>query len=361
MTLALEYREFIAVCVLVCFYLYYLIFLVRWHLKDMEKRKDRRRYLALLEFLPFIGTLIWLLIRPGGPGPYRGGEAKGKANDIKNKGYDAKHTQYRRHDNSTRRGFLFELIERAGDNSEEDRQVSANKKSRTDKDTGAKKDKRTTERKLLSDKLPVLKYIRPIELIFILFSSILIFSNIFWGTSLEWNKPSALIPAGVLTVLGIVVWLVSKDYKKGLRVIRDWLPISMALFIYENLHDITMLINPASHELTLVKIDEMLLGGQPSLWMENLNCGLMSDIMATCYVSYFILPAFIGIPLYLSESRDLRKRAFHTGFLAVILTFYLGFVGYIIYPAVSRDICRAYPLLNEDGTPVLDSNGQQVY
>lgn len=121
--------------------------------------------------------------------------------------------------------------------------------------------------------------------------------------------------------------------RRGLRAARemiaDWLPFILCLWVYENLHDLTMLIRPDVVDGQLAAIDARLLGTQPTLALQRIVHPALTDYLTGCYSSYFFIPPLFAGWLWLrghvEEFRELQ--------LMMLLVFYAGFIGYVCVPA----------------------------
>lgn len=110
-----------------------------------------------------------------------------------------------------------------------------------------------------------------------------------------------------------------------------WLPFSLCSLIYENLHDLTCLIRRETYDSALMAFDQWLFGVQPTLWLErHLATPWLTDCMVLAYGTYFFLPAALLLVAY----RRGDQRRFRTLSVAVLLVFLLGFLSYVLIPAV---------------------------
>ena len=118
--------------------------------------------------------------------------------------------------------------------------------------------------------------------------------------------------------------------RKITEMIRDWLPFIMLLFIYENLHDLTDTISPNIVDYALREIDEILFGIEPTLFLQQITTPWLTEFMTVSYALYFVYPAIIlGVLYYKRDIIQFREFVF-----ALTLCFYLGFLGYILVPAI---------------------------
>jgi membrane-associated phospholipid phosphatase len=119
-------------------------------------------------------------------------------------------------------------------------------------------------------------------------------------------------------------------FRNSLAMLRDWLPMVWLAFVYENLHDLTNAIRPTVVDETLRTIDEAVFGVEPTLILQKFMTPLLSDYMTLCYGLYFLFPILcLGIIYYRKEFIKFREI-----FLSLNLCYYLGFLGYLLVPAI---------------------------
>jgi membrane-associated phospholipid phosphatase len=122
--------------------------------------------------------------------------------------------------------------------------------------------------------------------------------------------------------------------RQALGLVRDWLPFIACLWIYENLHDLTLWIRPDTVDAALARADEALFGVQPTLWLQRIVSPLLNDYMALAYMTYFVFPPLLAGWLYLRG----HLREFKELQLGMLIAFYVGFLGYIAVPAVGPQL-----------------------
>jgi membrane-associated phospholipid phosphatase len=139
--------------------------------------------------------------------------------------------------------------------------------------------------------------------------------------------------------------------KRGWILFRDFLPVLIIFEVYDGLGYMLHLINPHDADPTLIRIDRLLFGTDPSLWMERFITPFLNDLMHLAYFSFYFLPLVLGIVLWMGG----KKEAFHRLVMASTSAFYLCFVGYLLVPAVGPRYTLAHlyrvPL---EGTPITD-------
>ncbi len=122
--------------------------------------------------------------------------------------------------------------------------------------------------------------------------------------------------------------------RRALAMVRDWLPFILCLWVYENLHDLTRWIRPDTVDATLARADLWLFGVQPTIWLQRCLHPLLDDYMAFAYMMYFVFPPLLAGWLYLRG----HVHAFKELQLAMLVAFYVGFLGYIAVPAVGPQL-----------------------
>jgi len=117
-------------------------------------------------------------------------------------------------------------------------------------------------------------------------------------------------------------------------MVGDWLPFILCLWVYENLHDLTSWIRPDTVDASLARADAWLFGVQPTLWLQRWITPLLDDYLALAYMMYFVFSPLLAGWLYLrghvAEFKEFQ--------LALLIAFYVGFLGYIAVPAVGPQL-----------------------
>ena len=121
------------------------------------------------------------------------------------------------------------------------------------------------------------------------------------------------------------------------RFIRDIAPFVFAISIYTNLHDTIHFVNAHDVQDKLIAIDQWLFGTQPCLWAEQFYHPWLTDWFSLSYMNYFWITVVLVLYLYFQK----RYRAFRTVMLTMILCYYLGYILYILFPAVPPRIALA--------------------
>lgn len=119
--------------------------------------------------------------------------------------------------------------------------------------------------------------------------------------------------------------------RRAVRTTREFGPLFACLAIYEALHDLTPVLRPHVEDHWLVASDHALFHANVGVWLEaHIGSPAMTRVMTYCYVSY----AFAS-PIYASwQYVRGRYPQFHDFALAITVTAFLGYSGYLLFPAV---------------------------
>jgi membrane-associated phospholipid phosphatase len=155
----------------------------------------------------------------------------------------------------------------------------------------------------------------------------------------------------IVTILVFFAFLAVIKLKPQWRLIRDGLPFGFCIAIYTNLHDTIHFANPHDVHNTLIKIDQFLFGAQPCVWSEKFITPFWTDFFTFFYVLFFVWAPLLALILYLKNDRV----KFRYTMVGVILAFYIGYLGYVLFPAAPpRIVLAEYFTKTLHGLPFLD-------
>jgi membrane-associated phospholipid phosphatase len=193
------------------------------------------------------------------------------------------------------------------------------------------------------------------------FSLVLVGLAVVYGGHWKVTDGSVLWPAAVLLVIVLLNvalrWRgflahdpeIRRDVRRRtLTTVRDWLPMILLIFVYENLRAFTHLIRPHPIDLTLYTLDVKLFGVEPVLVAQRFANGYLTDYFAFAYSLYFIIPLILATTLYLRNHRE----EFRELMLAIVMVMYSGFILYVLFPAGPPRFCpELMPLLDPARLP----------
>ena len=125
------------------------------------------------------------------------------------------------------------------------------------------------------------------------------------------------------------------------RIITAFFPLVPVLGIYDSLRFIPEL-NPGDRDDLLISIDRAVLGRDPSVWLERISTPWLTDLLQVAYLVYYVLPIVLLGTLYCGQSRFAKERgqtrehgrAFDLCVVALLLSHYFAFTGYMAIPAL---------------------------
>lgn len=175
------------------------------------------------------------------------------------------------------------------------------------------------------------KVLRPEEVIALIFLLPFVAMTLVSGITPQlyhWTTTGYLLPA---LMIGFIVWLTRRSGLMVWRVLRDFLPFVFAVWMYESMHDVTAVLHLADKHAWLIAADEwMFRGVNPVVWMQRWARSQLTNLMVSGYATYYLLPPLLTMVLY----RRGKIREFRDVILAIVITFYVGFIGYTAVPAM---------------------------
>ena len=200
-------------------------------------------------------------------------------------------------------------------------------------------------------------------LAFILLVPMLFFMVIYYGEDgfRDSNVDRFLITGGVfLLFLGIIKLkdlklLLNSKIGRLIKVILDFLretlPFAFCISIYTNMHDMVHLVNPNDVDLYLMGWDKFLLGFHPAICLEQFITPGLTDFMYSSYSAFLIYILIFSMYLYIKK----ENAAFRETLVSVILTFYIGYIGYVFFPAVGPKFTMSHMFETSlSGTQITD-------
>lgn len=112
--------------------------------------------------------------------------------------------------------------------------------------------------------------------------------------------------------------------------LRSWTPLFILLFLYS---EMPVLIQAAGHSETfdtlVIEWEQALFGSQPAQeWARDNSNAALSELLHLAYLAYYPIIYLVPAVLWLTN----RKRDFDHAVFALMLTFVVCFVAYILFP-----------------------------
>ncbi len=127
--------------------------------------------------------------------------------------------------------------------------------------------------------------------------------------------------------------------------LREVLPFLFCIAIYTNLHDTIGFVNPHSIHDQLIQMDKWLFGVEPVIWAQKFYHPWLTDYFSVSYMNYFIVAVVVVLYLLIKK----RPEDMRTVLIGTILTFYFGYVLYVIFPAAPPRITLANQFTRDFG------------
>lgn len=132
----------------------------------------------------------------------------------------------------------------------------------------------------------------------------------------------------IAAVFGLA-WAVKRRPSGWLAFIRDWYPVALVIFGFEEMNNLVTLIFPYWANRFLMGLDKAIFGVYPTVWLERLASPWLSEIMVFFLFAYFFMAAAGGGLLYAQGKRS----EFYEVAFNVVLAYYLSFLLFLVFPA----------------------------
>lgn len=139
-------------------------------------------------------------------------------------------------------------------------------------------------------------------------------------------SPLARLFALIGTV-ALTAWIVRTQPRWELA--RDSLPFLFAANIYASLHDLIAFYGFPDITRAIYRWDVELFGVEPTVWAQQFTKPFWTDFLTICYWLFYVTPPLLGLLLY----RKRMRTEFRYTLLSIVLCLYLGYIGYVVFPA----------------------------
>jgi membrane-associated phospholipid phosphatase len=174
-----------------------------------------------------------------------------------------------------------------------------------------------------------MKNLRPADTLNIIFSALLIVVTLFFYNSIEQAPYLILIYASII-VFQLILVRISR-MNKFLAITRDIVfPVVSVLIVFDSLGLIVHRINPQDIDYLLIRLDYLIFGGYPTVYLERFISPLLTDLLQIAYSTYYLMPVMVGIAVKL----ECTNKEFDKTVFLILLCFYLSYVGYMLFPAL---------------------------
>ena len=134
-----------------------------------------------------------------------------------------------------------------------------------------------------------------------------------------------------VVLLGLVAGPMAKGGAARAATIRMLVSTVLVTLLFSELSVIVPNVNPLRYDAGLLHIDREILGFDLNGSLDFLHNRGLSDLFSVVYFSFYFIPISFFVVLYRARSFE----RIETANLAIVIGFYLSFVGNTIFPAVS--------------------------
>ena len=105
--------------------------------------------------------------------------------------------------------------------------------------------------------------------------------------------------------LGIIclAWAAAHSRNRVLHFARDWYPLPLYIFFFEELQGLVHAIFPGWFDRWLIQFDFNFAGVHPSVWLARFSNPALNDFMQFAYMTYFLYLVILPAILYAQKDR----------------------------------------------------------
>ena len=159
--------------------------------------------------------------------------------------------------------------------------------------------------------------------------------NLLAAALLTYGKPTGweracltfLLLAVALVLLRLLAW---RSTAPPARWAASFFPVVAALGVYGQLGPLCDLVGRPLMDVPLQRLDAMIFGVQPSVWLAGHLSPAASDVLMIAYCSYYLWPSLLGA-VYLWYDGEAQ---FDRWALAVMVSLTLNYLCYLLVPAI---------------------------
>ena len=178
---------------------------------------------------------------------------------------------------------------------------------------------------------------RPVDLATLLYLLLIAAMVVLFRSGVDgWGWYAVKHCAAVLIILGLI--RAAGDRRDWLGILRHWYPLMIFFPLFAEMNELVNMIFPFWANPWLIRLDHALFGVHPTVWFEKVATPALTELMVIFYLAYFLLIPVAALPLYLKKKvREFDHLLFNTS-----LAFYLSFIAFLFFPAVSPRVTLAH-------------------
>jgi membrane-associated phospholipid phosphatase len=171
------------------------------------------------------------------------------------------------------------------------------------------------------------------------------------GARLPGGVARLAVAAALLALLALGLKLFPRS--RAVKALREVVPFLSTILIYTNLHDTIGFVNGHDVHYFLDALDRQLFGVQPVLWAEQFITPARTEVMQFLYMNFFWMAPSTALILLARR----RWPEFRATTMGEMVSFYLGYALYVIFPAAPPRLVLVYEFKRTlTGYPQLFSN-----
>ncbi|MGA8143707.1 MAG: phosphatase PAP2 family protein [Candidatus Acidiferrales bacterium] len=116
-----------------------------------------------------------------------------------------------------------------------------------------------------------------------------------------------------------------------MRFARDWYPLPLYIFFFEELQGLVHIIYPGWFDRWLIRFDFAIAGVHPSVWMTRFSNPALNDFMQFAYMTYFLYLVILPAILYAQTDR----LAYWSVMVSTAVAHYSVYVVALLFPVES--------------------------
>lgn len=144
---------------------------------------------------------------------------------------------------------------------------------------------------------------------------------------IEYSELWIAIHVIIITIL----WGISAfSFAQNWHWFRRWNLIFFILINFSELHYLIHSVRPNDLDRILIKLDFILFGIHPTLWLERITFPVLTEYFQLTYITFYFLPIILAL-LLIKQKRTSEVNFF---LFAMSIGFYLSYLGYFMVPAI---------------------------
>jgi membrane-associated phospholipid phosphatase len=135
--------------------------------------------------------------------------------------------------------------------------------------------------------------------------------------------------AGLVLLVLAVVW-VEKRFSRSRagQLLANAYPLPLIGLVFNSLQPLITGLGMPNQDSALIAIDRALLGGDAAVYLAPFIRPWLNDVLHVAYCTYYVFPIVVAWAIWRRSHERCRRFIF-----AVVLAFYVSYVGYFIVPA----------------------------